>query len=252
MKSRPGSTLLNIARRPRECRAVNVLVDDHHELGEHHLPHAPTAFITLRAWPGYALRIETMAQSWKTPSMGRSCRRSRAASGAGAAGTAARSPCPGSRPPWAAGRRPSPGRRRRALSWRSRGRPGSRRPASSSRCGRRRGPRAGLAHVDVALEHDSGVGRHLQVDGRALRRPRPARRAGSRRTVLVDARRQRRGGREVTAGSVPSATATSRRPPASRKLAAPSWCTCQCMPVVPARRPAGGTCRRCAAPGGLG
>ncbi len=36
----------------------------------------------------------------------------------------------------------------------------------------------------------------------------------------------------VTAGSVPRATATSMRSPASRKFAAPSWWMWMCIPVV--------------------
>ena len=34
-------------------------------------PSDQMAFITLRAWPGYDLRMETIIRLWKTPSTGR-------------------------------------------------------------------------------------------------------------------------------------------------------------------------------------
>ena len=111
---------------------------------------------------------------------------------------------------------------------------------------------AQFAQVDVALEHDLGVGRHFQVrpfrsapsppacragSRRSSSRPRPAA-AGGWRQYMVAGSDADGHGHSMRRGRPPSAAAGSARRPACG--------VCQCMPVVRRRRPACGTCRSCA------
>ena len=208
--------------------------------------------MTWNAWPANSLLIWKIAQLWKTPSSGRS---KSTTSGMHRLEQRQEEPLGGLADVAVLHRRPADDRRR------------------VDRV---------AAHRDRRHVEDREVVGERVVAGvvaeRTLPAPRPARRsprARSRRARAPRGRRSRTratstgsprrmpanrnssmlGGSGavaayVSAGSAPSATATSSRPPASRKFAAPSWCVWSASRSSARRRPAAGTCRCSACPRG--
>ena len=101
-----------------------------------------------------------------------------------------------------------------------------------------------LGRIDVALDHELRLGRHLEVAGHRLRQLHRLAPQEAGEEELVDRRAAAaRAPEYIDGGSAPSAMHTGIRSPRSaisRQCAAPTLCRCQCMASV--SRPS--TCTR--------